>query len=68
MALKDWEDIQAFESDAVGAQHLDVVYILRQLTVQKAFCFTAMPTLVELPLTPALSHQSSFNNSPIKLK
>lgn len=46
VALKDWEDIKAFENDAVEAQHLDVVYILRQLMMQKAFYFTAMPTLV----------------------
>ncbi|XP_003978679.1 snRNA-activating protein complex subunit 1b [Takifugu rubripes] len=44
--LKDWEDIKRFEKDAVDAQHLDVVYILRQLMAQKAFYFTAMPTLL----------------------
>lgn len=47
--LKDWEDIKRFEKDAVDAGHLDAVYILRQLMVQKAFYFTAMPTLVMLP-------------------
>lgn len=46
VALKDWEDIKRFEKDAVDAQHLDVVYVLRQLMAQKAFYFTAMPTLV----------------------
>lgn len=46
MALKDWADIKTFENDAVEAQHLDVVYILGQLMMQKAFYFTAMPTLV----------------------
>lgn len=51
--LKDWEDIKRFEKDAVDAQHLDVVYILRQLMAQKAFFFTAMPTLV----TPLVQHE-----------
>lgn len=46
LALKDWEDIKKFEKDAVDAQHLDAVYILRQLMLQKAFHFTAMPTMV----------------------
>lgn len=46
LALKDWEDVQKFEKDAMDAQHLDVVYILRQLASRKAFHFTAMPTLV----------------------
>lgn len=46
MALKDWEDIKRFEKDAVDAQHLDVVYVLRRMMAQKAFYFTAMPTLV----------------------
>lgn len=49
MALKDWEHIKAFEKDAVEAQHLDVAYILRQMMAQKAFYFTAMPTLVMAP-------------------
>ncbi|XP_042372759.1 snRNA-activating protein complex subunit 1-like, partial [Plectropomus leopardus] len=44
VALKDWEDMKKFERDAVDAQHLDVVYILRQLMFLKAFNFTAMPT------------------------
>lgn len=46
LALKGWEDIKKFEKDAVDAQHLDAVYILRQLMLQKAFHFTAMPTLL----------------------
>ncbi|XP_008294918.1 snRNA-activating protein complex subunit 1b [Stegastes partitus] len=44
LALKDWEDVKKFEKDAVDAQHLDAVYILRQLMFCKAFHFTAMPT------------------------
>lgn len=47
LALKDWEDVKKFEKDAVDAQHLDAVYILRRLMFQKAFYFTAMP----IPLT-----------------
>ncbi|XP_051942488.1 snRNA-activating protein complex subunit 1b [Hippocampus zosterae] len=46
MALKDWEDVLAFEKDAVGAQHLDAVFLLRQLLFRKAFHFTAMPSLL----------------------
>lgn len=46
LALKDWEYVKKFEKDAVDAQHLDVVYLLRQLVSHKAFYFTAMPTLV----------------------
>lgn len=55
LALKDWEDIKKFEKDAVDAQHLDAVYILRQLMFQKAFHFTAMPTLVSTYLLSAQS-------------
>lgn len=46
LALKDWEEVKKFEKDAVDAQHLDVVYIFRQLMALKAFSFTAMPTQV----------------------
>ncbi|XP_034015601.1 snRNA-activating protein complex subunit 1b isoform X2 [Thalassophryne amazonica] len=44
LALKDWEEVKKFEKDALDAQHLDVVFILRQLMSEKAFYFTAMPT------------------------
>ncbi|XP_039993092.1 snRNA-activating protein complex subunit 1b [Xiphias gladius] len=46
LALKDWDDVKKFEKDAVDAQHLDVVYVLRRLMFLKAFHFTAMPTLL----------------------
>ncbi|XP_019734609.1 snRNA-activating protein complex subunit 1b [Hippocampus comes] len=46
LALKDWEDVLAFEKDAVGAQHLDAVFLLRQLLLRKAFHFAAMPALL----------------------
>ncbi|XP_054652541.1 snRNA-activating protein complex subunit 1b [Dunckerocampus dactyliophorus] len=46
IALKDWVDIQTFEKDALGAQHFDTVFIFHQLMFQKAFYFTAMPTLL----------------------
>ncbi|KAI9521966.1 hypothetical protein NQZ68_041605 [Dissostichus eleginoides] len=46
MALKDWEHVKKFEKDAIDAQHMDVIYILRQLRLQKAFHFSAMPTLL----------------------
>ncbi len=38
--------MKKFEKDAVDAQHLDAVYILRRLMSQKAFYFTAMPIQV----------------------
>ncbi|XP_056152347.1 snRNA-activating protein complex subunit 1b [Lampris incognitus] len=47
LALKDWEDLKKFERDAADAQHVDAVYILRHLFLQKAFYFSAMP----IPLT-----------------
>ncbi|KAG5265848.1 hypothetical protein AALO_G00247030 [Alosa alosa] len=43
LALKDWEDVQAFTQDAMGSKHYDVVYILHKLLGAKAFHFTAMP-------------------------
>ncbi|XP_062252617.1 snRNA-activating protein complex subunit 1b [Platichthys flesus] len=46
VALKDWDEVMKFEKDAADAQHLDAVYILRQLMFLKAFHFTAMPTLL----------------------
>lgn len=46
LGLKDWEDVKNFEKDSLEAEHLDVVYILRQLMFLKAFYFTAMPTLL----------------------
>lgn len=72
--LKDWEDIKRFEKDAVDSQHLDVVYILRQLMAQKAFYFTAMPTLVtllvqqeNLPQCCIYTHQCSLDNNQPKI-
>ncbi|KAJ0009215.1 hypothetical protein NQD34_016630 [Periophthalmus magnuspinnatus] len=46
LALKDWEEIQKFETDSLEAQHYDVVYILKKLLHIKAFVFTAMPRLL----------------------
>ncbi|XP_029899990.1 snRNA-activating protein complex subunit 1b [Myripristis murdjan] len=46
LALKDWEHVKQFEHDAVEAQHLDTVYVLRQLLLHKAFHFTATPRLL----------------------
>ncbi|KAF7200957.1 snRNA-activating protein complex subunit 1b isoform X2 [Nothobranchius furzeri] len=45
LALKDWEEVKKFENNAIDAQHMDAVYILRHLMFCKAFRFTAMPTL-----------------------
>lgn len=46
LALKDWADVKKFETDAVDAQHLDIVYIFRQLMSLKAFHFAATPVQV----------------------
>ncbi|XP_051946546.1 snRNA-activating protein complex subunit 1-like isoform X3 [Xyrauchen texanus] len=46
VALKDWQDVMQFQQDAVNALHYDVVYILRKLLSEKAFHFTAMPTVL----------------------
>lgn len=50
IALKDWDDLIRFQQDAVNAQHYDVVYIVRKLLYEKAFCFTAMPDKVSVIL------------------
>lgn len=55
LALKDWEDMKKFERDAVDAQHMDAVFILKQLMFHKAFHFTAMPNL--------LSYKKKKNNT-----
>ncbi|KAJ8411716.1 hypothetical protein AAFF_G00153540 [Aldrovandia affinis] len=43
IALKDWENINKFQEDAMNAQHYDVSYIFRKLISEKAFYFAAMP-------------------------
>ncbi|XP_041427935.1 small nuclear RNA activating complex polypeptide 1 L homeolog isoform X2 [Xenopus laevis] len=43
IALKDWNDIDKFYQDLIGAQHLDAAYIMRQLRISRAFHFTGMP-------------------------
>ncbi|KAM7376423.1 hypothetical protein PAMP_006158 [Pampus punctatissimus] len=59
LALKDWEDVKKFEKDAVDAQHLDVIFILRKLMLYKTFHFTAMPTLL------AFEKKKKFERSPL---
>ena len=73
VALKDWDEVMKFEKDAADAQHLDAVYILRQLMFLKAFHFTATPRLVSWPpsidcsfsllLSPSSSPPSSSSSS-----
>ncbi|RXM95251.1 Synaptotagmin-16 [Acipenser ruthenus] len=46
LALKDWEEVEAFQQDVINAQHFDAVYILRKMFLTKVFHFTAMPHLV----------------------
>ncbi|XP_056617004.1 snRNA-activating protein complex subunit 1-like [Triplophysa dalaica] len=46
IALKDWKDVLQFQQDAENAQHHDVVYIFKKLMSDKAFLFTAMPTML----------------------
>ncbi|XP_076002804.1 snRNA-activating protein complex subunit 1b [Genypterus blacodes] len=60
LALKDWEDMKKFEKDALDASHMDVIFILRQLFVHKAFQFTAMPTLLAFrkhKVKPSMLHE-----------
>ncbi|KAM3920181.1 snRNA-activating protein complex subunit 1 [Leptodactylus fuscus] len=46
IALKDWSDIEQFHQELVSAQHLDAVYIFRQMRRMRAFYFTGMPTML----------------------
>ncbi|KAM5128982.1 snRNA-activating protein complex subunit 1 isoform 1-T2 [Mantella aurantiaca] len=46
IALKDWAEVEKFHQDLISAQHLDAVYIFRQMRRSRAFYFTAMPTLL----------------------
>lgn len=44
--MKDWDEILKFQQDLINAQHFDAAYIFRKLRLDRAFHFTAMPTLV----------------------
>lgn len=46
LALKDWDDVELFHQELVSAEHLDAVYIFRQLRRMRAFHFTGMPTML----------------------
>ncbi|KAM4014313.1 snRNA-activating protein complex subunit 1 isoform 2-T4 [Anomaloglossus baeobatrachus] len=46
VSLKDWADVEQFHQELISAQHLDAVYIFRQMRRMRAFYFTAMPTLL----------------------
>ncbi|XP_077320499.1 snRNA-activating protein complex subunit 1 [Lithobates pipiens] len=46
IALKDWPEVEKFHQDLVSSQHLDAVYIFRQMRRYRAFYFTAMPTML----------------------
>ncbi|CAN2389824.1 Small nuclear RNA activating complex, partial [Pristimantis euphronides] len=46
IALKDWADIEQFHQELISAQHLDAVYIFRQMRRTRAFYFTAMPIML----------------------
>ncbi|KAG8449367.1 hypothetical protein GDO86_016134 [Hymenochirus boettgeri] len=46
IALKDWNEVETFYQDLLGAQHFDAAYIFRQLRLNRAFHFTGMPTLL----------------------
>ncbi|XP_020343530.2 snRNA-activating protein complex subunit 1b [Oncorhynchus kisutch] len=60
LALKDWEEVNKFQQDAVSAQHFDVVYIIRQLISQKAFYFTVMPTPLIFNVKKSNKNSRSF--------
>ncbi|KAG9481276.1 snRNA-activating protein complex subunit 1 [Eleutherodactylus coqui] len=46
IALKDWADIEQLHQELISAQHLDAVYIFRQMRRMRAFYFTGMPTML----------------------
>ncbi|CAI9624636.1 unnamed protein product [Staurois parvus] len=46
IALKDWTEVEKFHQDLVSSQHLDAVYIFRQMRRCRAFYFTAMPMML----------------------
>ncbi|XP_062902509.1 snRNA-activating protein complex subunit 1b isoform X2 [Mobula hypostoma] len=45
IALKNWDEVVSCQEEMVNAEHFDAVYILKKLLNDKAFHFTAMPTL-----------------------
>ncbi|XP_040267673.1 snRNA-activating protein complex subunit 1 [Bufo bufo] len=46
IALKDWTDVEQLHQELISAQHLDAVYIYRQLRLMRAFYFTGMPAML----------------------
>ncbi|XP_073494814.1 snRNA-activating protein complex subunit 1 isoform X2 [Phyllobates terribilis] len=46
ISLKDWADVEQLHQELISAQHLDAVYIFRQMRRMRAFYFTAMPTML----------------------
>ncbi|XP_077121935.1 snRNA-activating protein complex subunit 1-like isoform X4 [Ranitomeya variabilis] len=46
LSLKDWVDVEHLHQELISAQHLDAVYIFRQMRRMRAFYFTAMPTML----------------------
>ncbi|XP_068108194.1 snRNA-activating protein complex subunit 1 [Hyperolius riggenbachi] len=46
MSLKDWPEVERFCQDLVSAEHLDALYVYRQLHRYRAFHFTAMPSVL----------------------
>ncbi|XP_077121841.1 snRNA-activating protein complex subunit 1-like isoform X4 [Ranitomeya variabilis] len=46
LSLKDWADVEHLHRELISAQHLDAVYIFRQMRRMRAFYFTAMPTML----------------------
>ncbi|XP_069772364.1 snRNA-activating protein complex subunit 1b [Narcine bancroftii] len=46
MALKNWEEVLSCQEEMVNAEHFDAIYVLKKLLSDKAFHFTAMPTLL----------------------
>ncbi|XP_078090363.1 snRNA-activating protein complex subunit 1b isoform X3 [Mustelus asterias] len=46
VALQYWDEVSSCQEEMVNAEHFDAVYVLRKLLNDKAFHFTAMPTLL----------------------
>ncbi|GCB78072.1 hypothetical protein scyTo_0015757, partial [Scyliorhinus torazame] len=46
VALKEWDEVLSCQEEMVNAEHFDAVYVLKKLLNDRAFHFTAMPTLL----------------------
>lgn len=59
LALKYWDDIEEFHQELVSAEHLDAVYVFRQLRRMRAFYFTGMPTMLTFKSQKSLPREAN---------